>query len=301
MPEKTQWTIHSILNWTTQYFSEQKISSPRLDAELLLAKVCGMSRLHLYLNADQPLTEEERNQYRSLVRKRSEGTPVAYLLNQKEFWSLELYVEPGVLIPRPDTEILVEKACQLIQVWKQNFPEQPCWIMELGTGSGAIPLALCSELEHLKIISFDISPIALETANKNINNHSHLLAPKNNEIFLVNGNKFESLTSQVPQFNFLISNPPYISQSTIPTLQKEVANFEPEEALNGGEDGLYYYRYFLNTAQKWLTSAGTILCEIGSDQKRGLEQLINAQTDFHLIDFYEDLQNHPRVVHIGVS
>lgn len=298
MAKEQTWTIQEILSWTTQYFREKSLSSPRLDAELLLSEVCHCTRMDLYLNADKPLSPDERSLYREMVRSRIEGVPVAYLTEKKEFWSLTLWVHRGVLIPRPDTETLVDVMCRQIRHWQNIHTDQPCFVVELGTGSGAIPLALCSELENLKFFSIDVSKIALETALKNMNKYEALLASKNNAVHLVQGEYFEMLAPR-QQFDFIIGNPPYIPSDTIPQLQKEVSLYEPAEALDGGQDGLNFYRYLFKNGTKWLKSNGEILLETGFDQEQELKELLSENgEDFQLEAFIKDLQSHPRVIHL---
>ena len=160
--KNVKWTINSVLNWTQKYLQNTRPSSSRLDAELLLAFVLGCNRLDLYLRADQPLNPKELRDYRELIRHRSIGCPVAYLTGEKEFWSLKLEVNKNTLIPRPDTETLVEHALNQIRNWQKKNPKDTCKIVELGTGTAAIPLALCSELKNLKIISVDCNDLLLD-------------------------------------------------------------------------------------------------------------------------------------------
>ena len=167
-----QWTIERILNWTQGHFEKMCPGTPRLDAELLLANVLRCSRLDLYLRLDQPLDETERGAYKKLVQQREAGCPVAYLTGEKEFWSLTLEVNKATLIPRPDTETLVKITSEHIRKWQNGHPDETCQIAELGTGSAAIPLALCAELQNLHIISVDCSAEALAVASGNLQRSS---------------------------------------------------------------------------------------------------------------------------------
>lgn len=288
------WTVSSIIEWTQQYFKNHKITSPRLDAELLLAFVFQCSRMDLYLAYDKPLMDKERRQYRELVKKRVQGIPVAYLLKEKGFWSLTLFVEEGALIPRPDTEILVEQVCSAIEEWQVTHKEKTCFVLEIGTGTAAIPLALCSSLQNLQIVSVDISEAALQVAVENIKNHQYLLTLRANALQLVRGDRFEML-HPATKFDFIVSNPPYIPTLQIPKLQKEIALYEPRQALDGGEDGLDFFRYFFRHGADHLKARGEMFLEIGSDQVNRLEAILPLHLE--LIQIAEDLQSHPRVWH----
>lgn len=268
------WTIERILNWTKDYFKSKEISTARLDAEVLLSHACHCKRIDLYLNADLPLNSEERACFRVLVRKRVQGVPVAYLTKKKEFYSLSLKVEEGVLIPRPDTEILVEQSVLQIRAWQKANPDSPCTIAELGTGTAAIPLALCSELENLSIQSVDTSSVALRVANENLKLHAELLTPKNNHIDLIQGEFLNMFSSN--SFDFILSNPPYISTPDIDTLQQEVREHEPRLALDGGKSGLDFYVYLNQKAPSLLKTHGSMLLEIGSDQAESLRKLFST-------------------------
>lgn len=296
----TEWTIQSILDWTVQYFSQHQIQTPRLDAELLLGSVLNYERIQLYLQYDQPLIDSEKTAFRQLIKQRVAGVPVAYLLNKKAFWTLDLFVKEGVLIPRPDTEILVERCLFRIHQWQQDHPDSPCRILELGTGSGAIPLALCSELKQLEIVTVDRSSIALEVAQENLNRYSQLLSDRSNHITLICSNGFEKLNSikenPILKFDFLVSNPPYIPSDQIQTLQKEVNLYEPHDALDGGTDGLDFYRYLLEEGRPFLKSNGWLLLEIGFDQKKALNHLVNEIKSLQQTAFFQDLQGNTRVL-----
>lgn len=293
-PTQPVWTVQPILQWTHQYFAGAGMASPRLDAELLLAFVCRCSRMDLYLNYEKPLTLPERDHYRDLVKKRAQGMPVAYLLGEKDFWTLTLAVRPGVLIPRPDTEILVEKASQAIQAWQEAHPAKDCCILEVGTGTGAIALALCQELEHLQIVALDVSELALEVAQENHHRYENLTIPRHNHVEWVQGNVLERFPAA--KFDFLVSNPPYVVRSQIPQLQKEIALHEPHEALDGGEDGLDFYRHFFQHSRDFLKPEGEMLLEIGYNQAPALQAMLPQHLAW--VETSKDLQSHPRVIHV---
>ena len=289
-----QWTIADILSWTQGHFEKLRPDSPRLDAELLLSYVLNCERLELYLNADQPLNDAERGTYRELVQQRAAGCPIAYLTGKKEFWSLTLEVNNATLIPRPDTETLVETAVGQIRKWQKIHPETTCIIAELGTGTAAIPLALCAELLNLNIISVDCSADILAVASRNLERHESLLAPCNNQIQLIESDLFSKINQQT-KLDFIISNPPYIPTDNIKTLQVDVSQYEPHIALDGGPDGLSFYRYLLEIASGLLTKEGEMLLEIGFDQQADLSSLLQNFPEWKSSMFLPDLQGNVRV------
>jgi release factor glutamine methyltransferase len=295
-----QWTIADILNWTQGHFEKMRPDSPRLDAELLLAFVLDCPRLDLYLRADQPLNEKERGAYRELVQQRAAGCPIAYLTGEKEFWSLTLEVNKNTLIPRPDTEKLVEIAVEQIRTRQNKHPDSKCLIAELGTGTGAIPLAICAELQNLHIIAVDCTADVLEVAARNLRRHESLLSPRHNHIELVESNLFSKI-NPAAKLDFVISNPPYIPSESISSLQVDVAQYEPHTALDGGTDGLSFYRYLLETAPSLLAKDGEMLLEIGFDQQADLSSLKQDFPVWTSSAFLPDLQGNDRVWKLGLS
>ena len=295
-----QWTIAGILSWTQGHFEKWRPGTPRLDAELLLAFVLGCSRLDLYLKADQPLNQKERKAYRELVQQRADGCPIAYLIGEKEFWSLTLEVNKNTLIPRPDTETLVENTVVQIQNWQIKHPESQCQIAELGTGTAAIPLAICAEVKNLHIIAVDCSKDVLEVAERNMERHKSLLSPRNNLIELVESNLFSKI-NPTEKLDFIISNPPYIPSKNISSLQVDITQYEPLIALDGGPDGLSFYRYLLETAPSLLTPEGEMFLEIGFDQQANLNLLLKEFPDWKTSVFQPDLQGNDRVWELGLS
>ena len=295
-----QWTIAGILSWTQGHFEKWRPETPRLDAELLLAFVLGCSRLDLYLKADQPLNQKERKAYRELVQQRADGCPIAYLIGEKEFWSLTLEVNKNTLIPRPDTETLVENTVVQIQNWQIKHPESQCLIAELGTGTAAIPLAICAEVKNLHIIAVDCSKDVLEVAERNMERHKSLLSLRNNLIELVESNLFSKI-NPTEKLDFIISNPPYIASKNISSLQVDITQHEPLIALDGGPDGLSFYRYLLETAPSLLTPEGEMFLEIGFDQQANLNLLLKEFPDWKTSVFQPDLQGNDRVWELGLS
>jgi release factor glutamine methyltransferase len=253
MQHPPQWNILSLLKWTTEYFTSRSIESPRASAEILLAHILNLKRIDLYIRYDQPMTADELACFKALIKRRAAGEPVAYIVGEKEFWSLSFCVTPDVLIPRPETEILVETTLSII-------PKEPCQkIAELGTGSGAIIISLASERPGHDFFASDYSTRALNIAIKNANTHG-------SDIRFFAGDWFSALHPNA-RFNLIVSNPPYIPTSDIDMLQPEIRKFEPKLALDGGNDGLDAIRHILDTAKPHLVPGGSLMLEIGYDQK----------------------------------
>jgi len=245
------WTVMEALTWTAGALKARGMESARLEAELLLCHVTGLSRVELYTLHDRPLSAEERGGYRDLVRRRMDGEPSQYLTGAQEFWSLALKVAPGVLIPRGDTEVLVEEALAHLE---RAGVESPL-IIDVGTGTGAIALALASEHPEARVVACDVSSVALEVARANCDAHG--LAVK-----FVQGEIQEVLArlSAVP--DLIVSNPPYIPTDRIEGLMIEVRDHEPRLALDGGVDGLDVIRPLLTHASEALGAGGGLFIEI---------------------------------------
>jgi len=252
----------------------------RLDAEVLLAHVLGVTRVYLYSWPEKKLFEEDSRQFNSLVERRLSGEPIAYLTGRKEFWSLALEVAPSVLIPRPETELLVELALKLLPLPQDK---KTLNILELGCGSGAIALALASERPHWQIIATDISPAALAIAKKNAENSSLY----NIEFYL--GDWFQALShlSSLTLFDAIISNPPYIADNDPHLLNPELS-FEPILALKAGNNGLQDLENIIDHAQDYLLSKAWLLLEHGYDQAEPVAAFFKAKNYLN-IQHYKDL------------
>ncbi len=289
-------TICEELLQTTGHFRSVGISTPRLDAELLLAQVLNLGRVELYLQSDRPLAQNESATFKELTLRRVKGVPVAYLTGEKEFWSLSFKVDESVLIPRPETELLVELASERIRIYQEKHPRRKIRIYEFGTGSGAVSVALCAELEQLDILASDCSASSLKIAASNLERHRDFLYQLGNRVMLVVADGV-SMLNQAQRVDFLVANPPYIPSSSIADLSAEVRK-EPEQALDGGEDGLDYYRMLFKTAPLFMQTYGEMLLEIGNEQQKPLEKLLDLHPYFQCLGFHKDLGNHPRVLHL---
>lgn len=275
-----QHTIGELINLSAGYLEEKGCSSPRLDAELLLGHVLGLDRLALYLNFDKPLNTKEVEQYRSLIGRRGQRTPVAYLTGEREFYSLPLQVTPAVLIPRPETELLVEKVLELVE------PEHPVQVLDLGTGSGAIALALACQDPNIFVTATDLSSAALAVAKQNA-----VRLEVDNQVSFVHSDLFHNVQGK---YGVICSNPPYIPQGQLADLAPELG-VEPAMALDGGPDGLDFYRRILNQAASFLEEPGFVVIEIGWDQGPSVRTL-GEQAGLHWLETVVDYGGQDRVV-----
>ena len=258
----TSWTILSLLHETTRYFARKGIDSARLDAELLLARCLGRSRVALYANYECPVTPEEVDQYRALVRRRAGREPVAYILGEREFWSLTLGVAPGVLIPRPETELLVEQCLSKLPAGRDAR------VLEIGTGTAAIVLALLQERPDLSMVATDCSLSALACARQNLTRHDAC-----GRIGLLAADAVSGIAAQ-PLFDLIVSNPPYVATAEFVDLAPEVSFHEPRLALDGGADGLAWYRRVIPELPSRLAPGGWIALEIGHGQAAAVGALL---------------------------
>ncbi len=247
----TTWTTGKVLDWAASDFKKREFDKPRLEAEVLLAHVLDCRRLDLYTGFDRPLVERELGSYRQAIARRRSGDPVAYITGHREFWSLDFIVDERVLVPRPETEILVEATLE-------RAPERGR-ILEIGTGSGCIAVALASERPELEIDAVDISPDACEVAKLNIEHHA-----LSDRVCVFNGDLFKPLPKG-HTYSTIVSNPPYVPDTDYSGLSDEVKK-EPRLALLAGSDGLDLIRRILDAAKTYLTPRGWLLIEIDPRQ-----------------------------------
>ncbi len=289
---ESQWNILKLLKWTTSYFKSHNIDNPRAAAEILLAHALKLERIDLYLRYDQPLCGHELSLFKTLIKRRVNREPVAYIVGVKEFWSMDLVVTNDVLIPRPETECMVEAALSVLSGDSNAAPKR---ILELGTGSGAVILALASQRPKDHFFASDCSIKAVELAKQNARRHN-----LNVSINFFSGDWFKPL-GDIPPFDMIISNPPYIRTGVVGKLQPEIYRYEPCMALDGGEDGLSCLRYIIGEAHNYLQKQGSLFLEIGHDQKNALEKIANASGHYEDIVFTKDYSGHDRVVQMKKS
>lgn len=279
MAEKTElWTTLKILNWTKEYLAGKGIENARLEAEWLLCHALTLDRVGLYLNFDKPLLESELAVFRGLVSRRAKREPLQHILGSQEFMELEFLVSPAALIPRYDTELLVKEALKAVP--------DAAKVLDIGTGSGCVAIALAKNLADAIVVSVDISAPALELAGRNA-------ALNGVCVDFREGSLFEPVKGE--RFDLIVSNPPYIPAADIETLQPEVRDFEPRSALDGGIDGLDFYRHIIRIAPLHLTSGGWLLLEVGIGQATDVAQLL-AENGFSDIYSAKDSGSIDRVV-----
>jgi release factor glutamine methyltransferase len=279
-----RWTVGRLLNWTRDFLKKKGSESPRLDAEVLLASVLACERVRLYTQFEDEVEEADRAKFRDLVKRRSEGAPVAYLVGHKEFYSLSFAVSPAVLIPRPDSEFVVVEALARIK----GIEAPRC--VDVGTGSGCLALACSHQHKTARFVAIDFSPEALAIARGNAEKlglADRVEFREGDLLWPVGGD---------PPFDLILSNPPYIATHVIPTLEPGVRDFEPHLALDGGEDGLRVVDRLVSQSIPLLKAGGHLVLEIGSDQEVPVRSLIAARPEFELAPTVRDAGNHPRVI-----
>ncbi|WP_027407112.1 peptide chain release factor N(5)-glutamine methyltransferase [Anaerovibrio sp. RM50] len=278
------WTIGKLLKWTEDYFTKAGLDTPRLDGEVLLCHVLNKERIHLYVHFDQPLTKEELARYKACIKERVQHKPVAYIVGHKDFMGLEFKVNEGTLIPRPDTEILVEAVISRLKTGMDNLGT----IADIGTGSGAICLSLLNYLPDLKAATVDISPGAIEVAKENA---ERLGLSDRVEFF--QGDMLEPIKDR--KFSAIVSNPPYIPEGDIPGLESDVKDYEPISALVAGPDGLDFYRRLVAEAGELIADDGFLALEIGINQAESLMAL-GQEHGWARCELIKDLAGIDRVV-----
>ena len=283
-PAGDVWTVRRILEWTIPHLKSNGSESPRLDAEILLAHARGCPRIQLYTNYDEPLTDTQRATMRDLVKRRAAAEPVAYLVEHREFFSLDFQVTKDVLIPRPDTETLVVDA---IEVLKQQPASR---VLDVGTGSGCIAIALAVNCPNAVVTAIDLSPPALDIARANADKHKI-----GDRIRWLCGDLFAPLATG-EAFDLIVSNPPYIASAEIETLSADVRLHEPRSALDGGPDGLDVIHRLITDAPQYLAPEGKLLIEISGEQPDSVTQLLTANGHYDDIAVLKDLAKQPRVV-----
>lgn len=288
----SEWTIIKLLKWATPYFKSRHIESPRATAEILLAHVLDLKRIDLYLRFDQPLSVSELTNFKALIKRRIKREPIAYILGVKEFWSMDFEVTRDVLIPRPETEFLVEVALGLLPEDSDAVPAvTPRRILELGTGSGAAILALATMRPDHLFFASDRSIRAVGLARQNATRHR-----LERRVRFFCANWFEPFNDKRSRFDMIISNPPYVPSREIERLQPEIKQHEPIQALDGGKNGLSCLKHIIGTAHFFLRQEGSLLLEIGHDQKEDVCKMIEQSGNFENIVFTKDYSGYDRIV-----
>ena len=275
-PAAEGFTVQSLLHGAALSFARAGSSSPALDAEMLLMQVLGASRTDLHVHAHREISPEEQNAFNALAERRLGGEPVAYLIGRREFWSIDLEVDSAVLVPRPETEVLVE---EVLRVASDAEPGA-LWIADVGTGSGAVALALACTLKRARIVATDISRKALAVASRN----ARRLRLQDRVTFLAG----DLLAPLKGGFDCIVSNPPYLSEREFSSLMRDVREFEPRNALVAGREGTEIHRRLIETAPGYLRQGGRLFLEIGPDQKMQIEDCFLKEGRYKDIRFRRD-------------
>ncbi len=281
MSEPEQWTVRRVLDWTRQHFEKQNVDSARLTAELLLTHVLKLKRVALYMDLDRPLMKDELATYKALIQRRLAGEPTQYLVGTWEFYGRPFAVDPRVLIPRPETELLVEAVLRAIP------KDAPSRVLDLCAGSGCIAATIAAERPQASVWATDISPDALAVAKLNTEKLG-----VDGRVTFFEGDLFAPLPPGA-RFDVVVSNPPYVKTGELAGLQREVQK-EPRLALDGGPDGLAVIRRLIGEAQRHLVPGGLLALELGEDQGAALKELL-ARANFHDVRVEPDLERHDRM------
>jgi release factor glutamine methyltransferase len=282
------WTIGRLLGWTADYLKEHGSESPRLEAEVLLAHARGCKRIELYTSFEEPASDELRSRFRDLVRRRAEGAPVAYLVGHREFYSLDFVVTPDVLIPRPETELLVVTLLDLIK--RRGAADGALRVADVGTGSGVIAIAVAKHAPNVHVTAFDISPAALVVAKGNADRLGVAA-----QITFAESNLLDSSPATTP-FDFIASNPPYVSDAEMAELPRDVREHEPALALAAGPSGISVIERLVPQAADRLAAGGSLLLEISPMLDQSVERLIAADERWTPGPTVKDLAGRARVV-----
>jgi len=282
------WTIQKLLNWVAEYLKNKGVDSPRLSAELLLSCVLGLKRIELYTQFDKIVTEEKLTGLHKLVERAGKHEPIAYLAGKTEFYSLEIEVTVDCMIPRPETELLVERAIEFLRArgGKQ-------FVCDLCTGSGCIAAAIAKNFSDCRIIATDICDAALSVAAKNIERYG-----LKERVKLLCGDLFDPVMPQldVEKFDLIVCNPPYVSSAEFEKLDKNVKDYEPKLALFAGDDGLDIYRRIVEKVEQFLKPDAALMLEIGYEQGQTVRQLLEQAGCFGEITTEKDHCDNDRIV-----
>ncbi|MCP4612298.1 MAG: peptide chain release factor N(5)-glutamine methyltransferase [Planctomycetes bacterium] len=287
--EMDTWTIQKLLNWTTEYLTGKGIESPRLSAELLLSHTVELTRIELYTQFDRPVPPEQLDKLRDLVKRAGQNEPIAYLVGRTEFYSLQIDVTPDCMVPRPETELLAERAIEFLRERRTSTQ----YVCDLCTGSGCIAVAIANNFTDSRIIATDICGAALAVAAGNVRKHQ-----LNDRITLLCGDLFDPVISglDVNEFDLILSNPPYVSAAEYEKLDKNVKDYEPKKALFAGVNGLDVYSRIIEKAGQFLKPDGALMLEIGYAQGPAVKELLEQTGDFSEIKIEKDFHNNDRIV-----
>ena len=287
--EQKTWTILQIVSATAEYLQTKGIEDPRLNAELLLAHTLGCRRIDLYANFDKPMKEEERERFKGFLKRRVNREPLQYILGETEFMGLKFFVDRRVLIPRPDTELLVEKSIDLCRQFPENT--EAIKVLDIGSGCGNIAVSIAKFVGNAFVTCIDISADALEVARKNV--ELHMISSR------IEFKQVDVLTDAVlglgDDFDIVVSNPPYGSEEDLKTLEPEITEYEPRIAIFDGGDGLKFLRRISEAGQRLLKKGGFLLFEAGFDQSVKINEIMTHE-GYCEIEVFKDLARIDRVI-----
>ena len=284
-------TIQKSLRWGIGHLKDSGVDNSRLDADVLLAHCLDIERVKLYVYNDKILDGREWEKYRKCIERRSKSEPVAYITECKEFHSLKFRLTKEVLIPRPETEILVEEVLKEYSSLKEN--NDSLRILELGTGSGIIAVSLAKEVKNLNIMATDISLGIIKIASDNARLHK-----VDDKIIFFVGRFLEAIKEKRKQFDFIVSNPPYLSESDWVNAQPEIKEYEPQDSLLGGGDGLDFYRTIMPDVITLLRNDGFLMLEVGVGQADKVSDMIRKTSRYRKLEQIKDLSGIPRLVKV---
>lgn len=279
------WTVKDALDWTVEYLGRKGDEHPRRSAEWLLSSATGLSRVEIYAYHDRPLSPEERERYRTLVARRAEGMPLQYVTGEMPFRHLVIRCEPGVFIPRPETEVLVDVVLEHVR--GMHEPR----VVDLCTGSGCVAVSIAHEHPGAHVWAVELGRAAFDTACRNA-----LHAGVADRVQVLHGDLYDPLPAELlGNVDFIVSNPPYIPSADLPDLPAEVLGFEPHEALDGGPDGLHVYRRILADASAWLAPGGGIAVELDAGRVADAAAMLGAE--YEGVTVRKDLTGRDRLVY----
>jgi release factor glutamine methyltransferase len=279
-------TAGEALKWAAAQLKRKGITQPHLDAEVILVHTLALDRPSLYLQLNHPLSPTELETFKQRIYRRSQHEPVAYILGKKEFWSLDLTVAPEVLIPRPETELLVEETLKIVR----GLEEETIKILDIGTGSGNIAISLARELDSCWILALDISLKALLLARNNIQKHQ-----VKEKVQLLAGDMFQPLKHDPASFHLIVSNPPYIPEEDWNDLPPDITEYEPRLALDAGKRGERFLRHIIHKSGKYILPGGYLLLEIGYNQADPVRSWITEEPGLTCLRIIPDYSRIPRI------
>ncbi len=290
MSQAEPWSIGRLLTWTTEFLKKHASLSPRLDAELLLGHALECERIQLYTRFEEVVDEATRARFRELVKRRSEGVPVAYLLGRREFYSLSFAVSPAVLIPRPETEFAVIAVLDRLKQRTATHPTAAASIVDVGTGSGAIAVTVAKHAPTARVTAIDISPAALAVARSNAETNG-----VSDRVTFLEGNLLASLPPQA-EFDIVVSNLPYVSEGEYAELAPEVRQHEPQLALVGGATGTELIAQLIPQAAQRLHVGGWLILEISPMLEAQVRTLLETEGHWEEVQVTKDLAQLARIV-----